>query len=189
MPENVLRKMFCGDHSSSSMGYSKLRIPNYFFNYIMTQIDPDWIIPRDQAAGSRPRRVMHIFNYRFRFSNQDLVRNTAKFLLGLYPFKNVAGSRPGSEMAILDSVWNAESNQDPVKKYKKKRAEGAALIRFPDWAQIRLNVWYWTRNAMSGPGRGYDQIFAQMCLVNWQNLVQKLFYVALELLIRNILLT
>ena len=36
LPENVLRKTFYGDHSSSSMGYSKLKITNYFFNLLVS---------------------------------------------------------------------------------------------------------------------------------------------------------
>ena len=38
LPENVLRKTFCGDHSSTSMGYSKLKISNYFFNLLVSSV-------------------------------------------------------------------------------------------------------------------------------------------------------
>ena len=34
LQESILRKTFCGGDSSSSVGYSKLKIPNYFFNLL-----------------------------------------------------------------------------------------------------------------------------------------------------------
>ena len=36
LSENVLRKTFCGDHSNFSMGYSKIKVPNYPFNLLVS---------------------------------------------------------------------------------------------------------------------------------------------------------